>query len=65
MDRVAQAGSTGARSGAAIVACTATSDRAVLADNGMDVNQSWIVSADGPATQVVSTVFYLAFAAGF
>jgi hypothetical protein len=30
-----------------------------------DVDQLWIVSADGQATQVVSTVFYPAFRAGF
>ena len=30
-----------------------------------DVNQLWIVAADGQATQVVSTLFYPAFGAGF
>jgi hypothetical protein len=35
MHRVAPAGSTGARSGVDIIACSLTSDRAVLADNGM------------------------------
>jgi hypothetical protein len=35
MRRVAYAGSPGARSGLAIIACSVTSDRAVIADNGM------------------------------
>jgi hypothetical protein len=35
MRRVASAGSPGARSGLAIIACSVTSDRAVIADNGM------------------------------
>ena len=35
MRRVALVGSTGARSGVAILACSVTSDRAVIADNGI------------------------------